>query len=291
MQTYFNTTVIAPLHVSGIWVPHYSEDPIETGSVGAGLNLTLYLEAKFRKGPCTIILNGESIFVEQAKKICENAGVDVETHATTPFALGRGFAISAATLVSHSIAAHMVADKPLLRALQIAHILEVKHKTGLGDVIAEYTGGFAIRLRPGAPGVGLAYRILPRSRADLIVADLGTLEPTSTMLSRMKVEDYELGKSLLKKIVESEDLRIFFECSRIFTSRLFDYTKAKNALKGLPGIIDYYVKKSALIVWIEKESVQEILEELKRRGIKALYATISNIGVVLVHSAKSPKKN
>lgn len=280
--------VVVPLHVSGIWVPHYAENPLEAGSIGAGLNLSLYLNATFQTGSCTMTLNGETPLSAQAEKICKNTGVSVKTTATAPLTLGRGFGVSAAVLMAHSIAAHLVAGKPLLRALQMAHALEVEHSTGLGDVMAEYTGGFTIRLRPGAPGVGFAYRIIPRERVDLLAVELEKSEPTQVMLSRMKPEEYELGRTLLRKVVESEDLKTFFECSKTFTSKLFEYARARRVVEGLPGVVDYYLKKSALIIWIEREHVHEVLEELRKRGIKALYATISNIGVTIAHSTKPP---
>ncbi|MEM1611901.1 MAG: kinase [Desulfurococcaceae archaeon] len=280
--------IVVPLHVSGIWVPYYAENPLEAGSIGAGLNLSLYLNATFQLGPCSIVLNGESLFSEQAEKICKSAGVNIKTTATAPLTLGRGFGVSAAILIAHSIATHIATSRPLLRALQAAHVLEVEYGTGLGDVIAEYTGGFAIRLKPGAPGIGFAYRIILRERVDLVVIELGELEPTKAMLSRMKPEDYGLGKVLLEKVIENEDLKTFFECSKRFTSKLFNYTRVGSIVDGLPGIVDYYLKKSALVVWIEREYAWDILEELRRRGIKALHATISSIGVSIAHSTKSP---
>lgn len=288
MRLHSKPLIVVPLHVSGIWVPYYAENYIEAGSTGAGLNLSLYLNATFQPGSCTIVLNGATPFSVQAEKICKDTGVNVKTTTTTPLTLGRGFGVSAAVLIAHSIAAHIIAGRPLLRALQTAHVLEVEYSTGLGDVMAEYMGGFTIRLRPGAPGVGFAYRIIPRERVDLIVVELNGFESTQMMLSRIKPEDYELGKVLLRRVIESEDLKTFFECSRTFTSKLFNYARARSVVEELPGVVDYYLKKSALIVWIEREHVQDALEDLRRRSIKALYATISNIGVTIVHSTKPP---
>lgn len=285
------TTFIIPLHVSGIWIPHYVENHVEAGSTGVGLNLSVFLKAYFLGGECSITLNGEKVLGEQARKVCELSGVNVATYAQAPLPLGHGFGISAALLISHSLAAHIVLGKPLLRALQVAHALEVEYRTGLGDVIAEYLGGIVVRLKPGAPGVGVAYRVLPRERVDLVVINLGVPESTSTMLSRMTKEDYELGRALMKKIVESEDIRVLFECSRVFTSKLFNYQRAEATIKGLPGVIDYYMKKSALVLWVEREYLQEVLDNLRKRGIKAFDATISSIGVTLVYPPQSPQEN
>lgn len=282
--------VIVPLHVSGIWVPFYSDNPLETGSIGAGLNLTTYLRAVVRRDRCGILVNNRDAYAEQAERICKEAGVGVEVNAYTPFSLGRGFGVSAATLIAHAVAAYKTADRPLLRALQLAHILEVEYKTGLGDVIAEYLGGFVVRLKPGAPGFGVAYRIIPRERADFVVVELEASEPTFAMLKRMGSEEYELGRRLLERVVNNEDLATFFECSRAFTSRLFDYSRIRDTVNGLYGVIDYYVKKSALVLWVEKDYVAEVISRLRDKGARAFYATISNVGVVLVHPARSSKE-
>lgn len=291
MNGYDHTTIVVPLHVSGIWVPYYSNNPLETGSIGAGLNLAIYLRAAVQPGSCGIIVNGRDAYVEQAKRICNEVGNNVKVDAHTPFSPSRGFGVSAATLIAHAIAAHKVMKRSLFKALQLAHILEVEYRTGLGDVIAEYLGGFVVRLKPGAPGVGVAYRIILREHVDLVAAELGVSEPTSAMLNRMGPEEYELGTRLLERIVDEEDLRTFFECSREFTSRLFSYSTVRDTVRELRGVIDYYLKKSALVLWVERDHVAEVISWLRNRGIRAFHTTISNTGVLLVHTIKSPEKS
>jgi len=231
------------------------------------------------------VVNEVEVYREQAAEVCNESGIDVETNARSPFPPGYGFGVSAAALMAHAIVAYAFTGKPVLKALQLAHALEVKHKTGLGDVMAEYIGGVALRLKPGAPGIGVAYRIIPRERVDLVVARLREAEPTSSMLSRMGPEDLELGKKLLRKVIESEDLRDFFECSRAFTRRLFDYSRVEGVLSGLQGVIEYYLKKSALVAWVERDHLVDVLNNLEKKGFRASYATISNVGVILVHTA------
>jgi len=42
---------------------------------------------------------------------------------------------------------------------KIAHNAEVNCKTGLGDVLASFHGGFEVRVKPGAPGIGTVEKI------------------------------------------------------------------------------------------------------------------------------------
>lgn len=276
-----------PLHISGIWIPHYTSSLLETGSKGIGLTVTSYLVAE-ETFSCSITLNNREVLVEQALETCRDLGVNIGVRGNSHFNLGSGFGLSAALLISQSLVAYNAIGKPLLRALQHAHVLEVKYRTGLGDVIAEYMGGFVVRVKPGAPGIGVAYKVPVKSRVDLVLVELGIGESTSQMLSRMSRELLVEGEKLLERVLETQDLEVFFESSRLFTSRLFDYSRVREILRDLRGIIDYYLKKSALVIWVEKEFIDELISNLRARGLKAHYSTISLIGVHIVDSTKPP---
>ncbi|MFZ8783484.1 MAG: pantoate kinase [Desulfurococcaceae archaeon] len=273
--------VYVPLHISGVWIPHYSENPLEAGSTGAGLAVTSLLVAE-EVSECGIFLNGLRVLVDQARELCSELGVERGVSARSWFSLGAGFGVSAALLVSHSLVLHSALRLPLLRALQRAHVLEVKYRTGLGDVIAEYTGGFVVRVKPGAPGVGVALRVPVKSRVDLVLVEVGAGESTSSMLSRMSRELLAEGERLLERVLDAQDLLVFFESARMFTSRLFNYGPAERALRGLRGVVDYYLKKSALVAWCERDHTWDVVSELEKRGFKARYSTISPMGVHVV---------
>jgi pantoate kinase len=270
-----------------VWIPHYSENLLESGSTGAGLALTSYLVAE-EIPECTILLNGVRVLVDQAVETCRELGVSLGVSARSSFNLGSGFGLSAALLISHSIVVHSARRESLLRALQRAHVLEVKYRTGLGDVIAEYTGGFVVRVKPGAPGVGVAYRIPVKSPVDIVLVETSGGEFTGSMLSRMSRELLSMGVKFLERILDEQDLGVFFESARVFTSKLFDYSVVEGAVRGLRGVVDYYLKKAALVLWTEREYTWDVLSELRKRGLKARYATISPIGVHVVDTPKSP---
>jgi len=272
-----------PLHVSGIWIPFRADSYLETGSYGAGLNLDLYLEAEALNGPCQIYMGDTSVLRDQALEICSSTGSNITLHASSPFMLGSGFGISAGLLIAHALAAYSSRRLPSLKALQAAHAAEVKYSTGLGDVLSEYTGGFAIRLKPGAPGVGIAHRAIVSDNPVLVVGELPYREPTSIMLSRITNELYEEAFSYYRRIVESEDLQEFFKYSQAFTRRIFDYRMVDHLLASHKGVVAYYLKKAALVVWVEKEYSSEVVELLGRHGIRALETRISSGGITIVH--------
>jgi len=273
-----------PLHVSGIWIPFRANSYLETGSYGAGLNLDLYLEAEALNGPCQIYVGDTSVLRDQALEICSSTGSNITLRASSPFMLGSGFGISAGLLIAHALATYSSRRLPSLKALQAAHVAEVKYSTGLGDVLSEYTGGFAIRLKPGAPGVGIAHRVIVSDNPILVVGELSYREPTSVMLSRITNELYEEAFSYYRRIVESEDLQEFFKYSQAFTRRIFDYRMVDRLLTSHKGVVAYYLKKAALVVWVEKEYSSEVVELLGRHGIRALETRISSGGITIVHT-------
>lgn len=277
--------IIVPLHVSGIWIPRYTDNPLETGSIGAGLNLSLKAIAEVERGSCEILVNNERrVFMDVAQKICSETGYDVSTKLWTPVELGSGFGLSAAILIAHALGSYFSAGQASIKALQRAHYYEVLNRTGLGDVIAIYTGGLAIRTKPGAPGIGYAYRIIPRTRVDLVAIDLGYREHTAQMLDRISSEIASIGSRLLERVIETEDLRVYFESSRLYTSLLFNYEKAREIARQVRGLIDYYLKKSALIMWIERDSIHDALSAIYKLNHKVFYTRISSTGVFVDYS-------
>lgn len=85
--------------------------------------------------------------------------VDILHEVSVP--IGYGLGCSGAVALSLSLALNEALKTGLSRqdAGRLAHAAEVECKTGLGDVLAAYHGGFEIRTRPGAPGTGSLKKI------------------------------------------------------------------------------------------------------------------------------------
>ncbi len=82
-------------------------------------------------------------------------GVNAEVNYSSPVQLGVGYGMSAALALGTALGAAVIARKPLIKAAQVAHAIEVRLGTGLGDVIAEYYGGgIELRLRLVPPVLG-----------------------------------------------------------------------------------------------------------------------------------------
>ena len=92
--------------------------------------------------------------------------------------VGYGLGCSAAAALSLALALNKAIGAGYTReqAGTIAHNAEVRCRTGLGDVLAAYHGGFEIRTAPGAPGIG-AVKKMQSGGCEAVIA---CFEPVST---------------------------------------------------------------------------------------------------------------
>ncbi|MET1160213.1 MAG: hypothetical protein ABWW65_04570 [Thermoprotei archaeon] len=275
-----------PLHVSGIWIPVEKSSLRHTGSLGAGLNLEIYLEASpLTTRECSIVLNNEKILVDHASYMCSKTSISIGITAYSPIGLGVGYGVSAASLLALALIMSKYANRDsLLEHVVLAHEAEVKYRTGLGDVIAEYYGGAEIRVKPGPPGIGAIEQIKYKEPVRILACILGSSESTPVMLSRVKREIYDYGYKLYRELLENPVLEVFFEKAQLFTRRIFDYTQIDELLSHSSGVNGYYRKKQALIVWVENDYLYDIFEKLKESGIKCFITSIDKSGARIVHT-------
>lgn len=89
-----------------------------------------------------------------------DAAVSADVHHRIGVPVGYGLGCSSAAALSLALALNEALGCGLSaeEAGRIAHRAEVRCRTGLGDVLAAYHGGFEVRVRAGAPGVGRVAR-------------------------------------------------------------------------------------------------------------------------------------
>ena len=151
-------------------VDDLDEDPIKQGSLGAGLCLTdgaeaiargelgVYsLDVKFLHG------NGDAKIFQQvldllSEEISEISDYSWEIAVRNKLPSSQGFGMSAAGAIAAAAAFQRALGLPheesFRRSLAIAHLVERRNSTGLGDVTALAAGGVERRLKPGSPYSG-----------------------------------------------------------------------------------------------------------------------------------------
>jgi pantoate kinase len=136
--------------------------------------------------------------------------------------IGAGFGSSAAGALTTALALSKALSLKLTynQLGKIAHIAEVKCKTGLGTVGPLMLGGCILTIEPGAPGIAVIDRI-PISTDYVIVAGVHGSIPTREVLSsperRLAVNKW--GRITLDRILSEPSLENFLACCRDFAEK------------------------------------------------------------------------
>ncbi len=237
-----------PSHITGFFAAKRQEDPVKSGSIGCGLCLSLGATTTVQAADETeIILNGQAEDAPVSRFVVEKMArspVRVKTQLDMP--LGAGFGASGAGALGAAYALNAYFDLGLTAnsAAAVAHVAEVSHRTGLGDVIAQNTGGLVVRLGAGAPGLGIVDRI-PVQPLKISYAVRGPIS-TREVLSDQKAmkEINRAGEAALKELLKRPTLNEFMLLSRRFTSQIgiasdwaLDAIEAVEAAGGMASMI------------------------------------------------------
>ena len=144
-----------------------SEDLVSQGSLGSGLCLEDGSEAIARgkegSGELSIRFTSgegdEGLYHEVCETLAEFIpelnGFDWEITVKLKVPVGQGFGMSASGAVSASMALQRAMGLPyeesLRRSYLVAHLVDRKRSSGLGDVSALSAGGVELRVSPGSP--------------------------------------------------------------------------------------------------------------------------------------------
>ena len=154
------------------------------------------------------------------RKVSEKCKVAVKHKVEVP--IGAGFGSSAAGALSTALALSKALNLKLTynQIGRIAHVAEVKCKTGLGTVGPLMLGGCILSIEPGAPGIAMIDRI-PISTDYVIVAGVFGPIPTKEVLAspekRLAVNKW--GKKTLEKILSAPSLENFLACCCDFAEK------------------------------------------------------------------------
>ena len=144
----------APANISCIFKIYEHKNPRWMGSYGVGftLNKGVIVEAEKSKRS-KIIFNNKPInfpAVKSAVKKLTNKNLKINIKSKLP--LGCGFGLSGASALAAAYAINKLLDlKKTKRELGIiAHTADAENRTGLGDVVNQFYGGFFIKLKPSS---------------------------------------------------------------------------------------------------------------------------------------------
>jgi len=272
-----------PAHITAFFVPKFNEEPLLAGSLGAGINLSkgtnvfVSLEEGLEKH-IHIAFNGEPVKKENAiisysvanEIVPENFIGEVEIWQYFDFPNGHGFGNSAGGALGSALSlAFASKEKTFLQAAQIAHKYEVIHKGGLGDVIAQIHGGIEIRIKPGAPGIGIVDNIFFEGYKVLAVpmGRLSTREVLDSDVIRLIEKEGEKALNALlsnpKVEVLMKEARGFAERTGLLSGELLEIANEIDKVLHLPSSMIMLGKSLfALLKENEVEKVKFLLDDL-----------------------------
>jgi pantoate kinase len=241
-------SAFSPAHITGFFKADLDENkkPELQGSLGAGFSI--------EKGVTTTVQVEDSQFTDFKIKISgyqpDNTQVSefvineflknfdgnyfVNIHHDIKVPVGYGLGCSAAVALSLSYALNEAFGTKFSKEHlgKIAHNAEVICRTGLGDVLASYHGGFEIRTKGGAPGIGQLKKIPMESYSAIMIC----FSPMSTkQFLRERLDSINgLGGKMVDKMVQTNDIGQFHEFSVEFANYVNIVTpKMKTVIEDL----------------------------------------------------------
>ncbi len=273
-------SIEVPLHLTGFFYPHYTNDPHTTGSIGAGVVITPGLICNIRIDQSGITFNGGALksgpAVELYRRLKHPLGIELQGDCVP----GAGYAFSAASALAAGSALVATGVATPLEVARMAHVIEVEHGTGLGDVLAIWEGGgLTVRTVAGAPGVGRAESVKVEENVVVLTAELGTMS-TRQYLSEHLYKIKSLGRRLYERFVADPNLSLFLELSERFSRELgLADEKILEVVRRLsPRILGWYVKKRVLVVVAEQEWAVDVAETIEESINKARWFRLGGAG-------------
>ena len=299
-------TAFCPAHITGFFKAHLddNQNSLENfGSTGAGFSIKQGVttrvkvdtkdnqESNFRittKGYQPDKTDVSEFVLNEFLKLGKfsNKFFDIEHNISIP--VGYGLGSSGAVALSLSFALDQALETKLDKTTigQIAHNAEVNCKTGLGDVLASFHGGFEIRVKPGAPGIGCVEKIFTNEISVIMIC----FSPISTnkFIKERLSQINGLGGKMVNRLLESKNYKHFQDMSLEFakfvdviTPRMQKLVNelSKNNIKC--GIAFFGETVFSMIPKEDEDRVLEILQkysdgiviksELDNNGARVLY--------------------
>ena len=220
------TRAWVPSHITGFFAAKRQDDQLRSGSIGCGLCLSLGATTIIESAPeipnTEIVLNGVVSEAPVSRFVVEKLArgpVRAKTELEMPFGAGFGASGAGALGCAYALNAHFDLGLTADQAACFAHEAEVSNGTGLGDVIAQNTGGLVVRLELGGPGIGRIDRIpVPLLPVDYVVrGPISTRDVLSDPNAMSSVN--KAGVVALKELLKRPTLQNFMQLSRRFTEQ------------------------------------------------------------------------
>jgi pantoate kinase len=222
----------SPAHITGFFKAELDQTarPEVQGSLGAGFSIrqgvTTTVEVQDSEfSDHTITISGyqpdntqvsEFVISEFLKNIQGSYFLKIHHDIKVPVGYGLGCSAAVALSLVYALNSAFRTNYTKEQLGMMAHNAEVMCRTGLGDVLASYHGGFEIRIKGGAPGIGQIKKISSESYCAIMIC----FSPISTkqFLKDRLASINGLGGKMVDKLVKSKNIDQFHDYSIEFAN-------------------------------------------------------------------------
>ena len=223
-----------PAHITGFFKAHLDNNQgnlEELGSMGAGFSIRQGVTTRVKiytknnqqsnykittKGYQTDKTDVSEFVLNEFLKLGEFSKkfFDIEHDISIPVGYGLGSSSAVALSLSFALDQALQTKLDKITIGKIAHNAEVNCKTGLGDVLASFHGGFEIRVKPGAPGIGDVKKIVTDQISIIMIcfSPISTNKFIKEHLSKIN----GLGGKMVNELLESKNYKHFQDMSLEF---------------------------------------------------------------------------
>ncbi len=233
-----------PAHVTGFFKAEAGggQEIDRTGSLGAGFSIVHGVRTRVsgarlgrgRNGRLAVSTAGHApgntdvsraVVAEFERAACGGEGISADIRHEIGVPVGYGLGCSSAAALSLALALNeaLGCGLPREEAGRIAHRAEVSCRTGLGDVLAAYHGGFEVRVGAGAPGIGRVARAGGDPDCAGTAAVIGCFSPVSTrrFIAERLPRINGLGGTMVERLAgPGGDLEMFQDMSMEFARHI-----------------------------------------------------------------------
>jgi pantoate kinase len=275
-----------PAHITGFFKAHFEESQGATekfGSMGAGFSIkegvttkVIILPRTNQKSKFRISTKGfqsdktdvSEFVLNEFLKLgnFEDVFLDIEHQISIPVGYGLGSSGAVALSLSYALDKVLKTKLDRIEIGKIAHNAEVNCKTGLGDVLASYHGGFEIRVKPGAPGIGEVEKIDAENISIIMIcfSPISTNKFIQEQLSKIN----GLGGKMVDKLLESKNYDKFQDMSLEFAKYVNVMTPRMEklieelSLNGIKSGVALFGE--TVFSMVPKEFEEKVLEIVKK---------------------------